>query len=224
MKLAIRKLAMWIGAVSIAALAPLAQASISNPGFEFDFSGWTATSDANINSTESANVHSGSKSAFFGFAGPGPDSLGQSLTLNPTSTYVFGFWVKCLPQPFTTPQDCGQGGYLNLDFLSVFLGTTQLALNLDGALGTNDFQHYLTTAVTPVSASELLEFRIGPGLSDGIGGFFPLYPDQIYVDDVTFVETLACNGPGCNVPEPGSLLLVGVALTAGAIVRRRRQR
>ena len=41
---------------------------------------------------------------------------------------------------------------------------------------------------------------------------------NLYVDDVSINAV-----PGGNIPEPGSLLLVGAALAAGAMVRRRTQ-
>ena len=217
MKLAIRKLAMWIGAVSIAVLAPLAQGGlVTSGGFENGLSDWTNLGGNVIVSTTIAV--GGSKSALFGQvsypdplnAGQSFDSLGQTLSgLNAATTYDFGFWVRCDTQS-TPPVSC------DTDVFDVYLAG--VLINRDGIGNSlltdvaisNGFHHYLGTISPGVAGSAFLDFQTNE------------YPRSVFLDDVLF-EVAACN-PNCNVPEPGSLLLVGVALTAGAIVRRRRQR
>ena len=227
MKLAIRKLAMWIGAVSIAALAPLAHAGlVTDGGFVNGLADWTNLGNNVVVSDTTTPIPGialgGTKSALFGLTQyPDPnnpnqtfDSLSQSLSnLDPTTTYDFGFWVRCDTQS-TPPLPCG-----DTDLFDVYLGGVLInprdingisVLNLDLSSSINGFDHYLGRVKPGILGSALLDFQTDA------------YPQSVYLDDVLF-QVSACN-PNCNVPEPGSLLLVGVALTAGAIVRRRRQR
>lgn len=225
MKLAIRKLAMWIGAVSIAALAPLAQAGlVTDGGFEIPgtvplnnppaFAHWV-DSGGTVRST--TTFHSGPSSAEVQGQGvPGKlESLKQELSgLNSVFSYTLEFWVKCVEQSTTGPTTC------DTDVVDVFLGTTllnrsaPLAATFFGSDGggavDNGFFRYFGTVTPGIAGLAFLDFQSAE------------YPRTVFIDDVVF-EAAACN-PNCNVPEPGSLLLVGVALTAGAIVRRRRQR
>ena len=46
---------------------------------------------------------------------------------------------------------------------------------------------------------------------------------NLFVDDISITQNCSPANPCNNVPEPGSLLLVGAALAAGALVRRRKQ-
>ncbi len=70
MKLKIKQLAKWIGAVSIVVLAPLVQASnvVLNPGFESStpplifFDNWADSADV----LDSSTAHGGIRSAAFG--------------------------------------------------------------------------------------------------------------------------------------------------------------
>ena len=233
MKLAIRKLAMWIGAVSIAALAPLAHAGlVTDGGFVNGLADWTNLGNNVVVSDTTTPIPGialgGTKSALFGQVSfPAPihpldpfsptqffDSLSQKLIgLDAATTYDFGFWVRCDTQS-TPPLPCG-----DTDLFDVYLGGVLInprdingisVLNLDLSSSINGFDHYLGRVKPGILGSALLDFQTDA------------YPQSVYLDDVLF-QVSACN-PNCNVPEPGSLLLVGVALTAGAIVRRRRQR
>ena len=232
MKLAIRKLAMWIGAVSIAALAPLAQAAnlVSNAGFETSgagfpevFTGWVDSGGTVVGinplvvtPSDPLIVHSGSQSAaILGVSQGTIESLKHQLGgLNSASSYNFGFWVKCTNQTRTVSCDT--------DIFDVFLGGVLINRDSGGnsilssllslAGSESGFDHYFGTVTPGIGASAFLDFQSNE------------YSNSVFLDDVLFEEVVACTGAACNVPEPGSLLLVGVALTAGAIVRRRRQR
>ena len=217
MKLAIRKLAMWIGAVSIAALAPLAQAGlVTDGGFENAganppvFANWV-DSGGTVRST--TTFRGGSSSAEVqGQSSGQTESLKQPLSgLNSGFTYNLSFWVKCKTQG---------GGTCDTDIFDVYLDSVLINRDSGGnsilssllSVGGSDsgFDHYFGTVTPGIGGAPFLDFQSTE------------YPNTVFLDDVLFEEA-ACN-PNCNVPEPGSLLLFGVALTAGAIVRRRRQR
>ncbi len=219
MKLAIRKLAMWIGAVSMAVLAPVAQASVVNGGFESDLTGWTNLGGSVIVSDTATGgiALGGFKSALFGtISYPDPnvplqmfDSLSQGLSgLDATATYDFGFWVRC---DLVGGAPCGDTDVFDVYLGGVLINRDSLGNSILDVVGSsNGFDHYLGTVKPGISGSAILDFQTNE------------YDNSVYLDDVLF-ELAACN-PNCNVPEPGTLLLVGAALTAGAIVRRRRQR
>lgn len=232
MKLAIRKLAMWIGAVSIAVLAPVAQAAnlVSNAGFETSgagfpevFTGWVDSggtvvgiNPSVVTATDPLIVHSDLQSAaILGVSVGTTESLKQQLTgLNSASSYTFGFWVKCTTQ--------SRAASCDTDIFDVFLGSVLINRDSGGinilsrvlslAGSESGFDHYFGTVTPGIGGSAFLDFQSTE------------YSKSVFLDDVLFEEVVACIGAACNVPEPGTLLLVGAALTAGAIVRRRRQR
>ncbi len=157
MKLKIKQLAKWIGAVSIVVLAPLVQASnvVLNPGFEDStssfFDNWADSSEV----LDSTKAHGDNRSARFGdnsTVSPG-DTLGQSLTgLSTLSVYEFGFWLRCANQNGVVSscadlENDGQFGPKSpfSAFFSVFLGADKLSFSV----GASDkgFTHYVGTVI-----------------------------------------------------------------------------
>lgn len=204
MKLAINRLAKWIGAVSMVVLAPLAQAGLENGNFEGTFGAWAINTGTVLNTDgtvfQQTQFHGGSQSALFeGDLGNGPQSLGQSITmLTPSTAYTFGFWAKCVlhaPRSDNTT-DCSADNFeVTFDNSPFVYG----AGTLDSGTGFTYFEAIFST-ISGQTEVELIFTSTGGSDED------------MFLDDVTL----------SNVPEPGSLLLVGAALTAGAIIRRRR--
>ncbi len=225
MKLKIKQLAKWIGAVSIVVLAPLVQANlVKNGGFDNEnplvdlgnitpqFAFW---SDSTFVLLSNSIRRSPDWSATFGDDN-GSATLTQTLTLDANSKYNFEFWLRCDKQSLLGGGTCDA---LSVDPFSAFSASLDgVDIALSGTTGpTGTFSRYsgtiMTGGIAPVGN---LKFA----LNDPSGVFTP----TLFLDDVFMDLQPACTGNSCNVPEPGSLLLVGVALTAGAIVRRRRQR
>ncbi len=213
MTLPIRTITKWIGALAIAALAPLASANlVSNPGFE-DASGdiftsviplpsWFRDHDV-VTPSIGSDFHTGNVSAVFGpdtVAGLGAH-MTQSLTgLDGPAGFTIDFWMKCVSGANKCLDDA-------LGFLfTVQLGAEELANTTDysivGSDNTPEFTHYSA--------------MFGPLVGDAILSFNYFGEQEVYfLDDINLTPK--------GIPEPGTLLLLGAALTAGAMLRRRKQ-
>lgn len=202
----------WVGAVAFALLAQLAQAKpvIPNLGVNGDFEhgspphNWGRTGNANGVNTV---VHGGSNS--FGFTPSGDavtGSVSQSVSLLHFEDYALSFFLK------------GNRSALSVSFGGVILPITQFSDD-DEAAKDGDWYQYLGLIGGSSGGEMLFSF------SSNIGGL-PLYLDDVSISCVVSL-TGDCTGVSKDnnndVPEPGSLLLVGAALASIAAVRRRKQ-
>lgn len=218
MKIRLKSLA-WLFAAAVACgTTAIANANevVANGSFA-DIASWTSSGDAALNG---AVTHSGSSGSIqFTEACRGSDcdvsgDLRQSLLrpLNNPNGYLFSFFVK----------GDATGLYVDLyeasDPNSPFVSLLDLfAISTPGNSG-GEWVEYSGEFSGPAGAIIGIDFfveRIGTS---------PL--GDLFLDDVSIIEKACTPGdPGCGgttVPEPGSLLLVGAALAAVAIVRRRK--
>ena len=211
MKLRMATLNRWLAAFAIAVLAPLANANlVGNPGFESvnlftPDPPWVVPNPPVNNQLVvlGATVHSGSYSAVFSYAPPNDvdrtSSESQSLTLAP-GPYNVGFYLN-----FVAPE----AGKNPFEFTA--------------KLGTFDLIALLTIDIPDLDGWSFFHGVVNVGVPGG-----PL--------DLVFAWTVSKNyvcsaGGGCDislddvsvVPEPGSVVLVGLGLIGVAAVRRRKQ-
>lgn len=234
MKIEIRRLTKWIGAIAVAAVMPLAHASLtfSNGGFEGGLSPWAflpALPLTNVQIVSGGNISSGHSLSFNSTNHDGTSfiaSAQQDFGSVGVDTYVFQFWTKgIVPSQFSASLfDVGSTcNPLNLNLCSPLSFSSPLSAGNE----VSGWTPYTTTIILP-DADVALLFSVD---TSGVGGGSA--PFNFNVDDVTFVSTADCvrdpTLPGCSangggtVPEPGSLFLVGAALAGLAIVRRKKQ-
>lgn len=202
MKLGMKTLVACIGALSIAALVPFAHAApiVTNGGFEAGNPPWGPTGDASVVSVSDTPAH--------------PARLGlQSMGFVPS------------PDPSSFHSGTASQSVTGLNSLSTY----QLDFYLNG--DTTGFGF----SFGPFSSLAGLSFEPDPdvdpawthyfGTFDSISSGTLLFTSgagaEVFLDDVSINCVGTCSGT--NVPEPGTLLLVGAALAAAATVRRRKQ-
>jgi hypothetical protein len=229
MKLKMNLLGQWIGAVAIAAVMPLAHANytFSNGGFEgaSDGSPWVF-GDPNAPSTTALKVVPGGrtsknalqfksdkKTSLFSGTAQQAFSIDANKAVGTfadnSGFYLFEFWTKADPLASfsVTLQDAVANEYTGPD---PFM------------LGQADGWTSYSAVVGSLDADFTLEFTFGaPSRSTG--------PVTFLLDDVSFTacpslsSSANCLGPQppVDMPEPGSLFLVGAALAGLAAVRRK---
>ena len=215
MKLETKKLSRWVAALAFAAMAPLAHAApnlVINPGFEnqvgspFGFDNWTTTDGLGNVSSSTEPVHSGLLSARFPYDTIGafdlvPTIIAQTpdLTLTSGTVYDVEFWLNFITLGDFSAKLDGQ------ELITLLTGDTP------GAGGWAKYHGQLTASGGPGT----LAFSWSgsdPNCTSSANGRGDC---SIFLDDVSV--------SAAQVPEPGTLLLVGAALAASAMVRRRKQ-
>lgn len=219
----IRKISTAL-AVSLMAMAGTAQANLTNGGFESGLSGWSTTGAASATGT---NVNAGSGAAlvtnatnnnlgtFTGTSipGTGGGGISQSFSFTGASTLSFKW-------DFQTGEETSPGNFFNDAAYVVIDGIASLLANTTSALfagaagnGFTEKTGYQTFSTALGSGSHTLAFvvtDVGDSIVDS-----GLYLDAISVNPVPNAETN-------NVPEPGSLALLGLGLAGLAVVRQRK--
>lgn len=223
MKLSTRTLVAWVGAMAIAVMAPLAHAEeIVNGGFEdglgSSLSGWTSSTDVLI---VDSVARTGSKSAEFPYSN-GASSLSQAeLYIDSAVIYDFEFYLRLDVLPCATAPTTGCFATdPGADFAAVLGGGSPLALS-HAASGGGWVRYF--AIFTGIGTANPVD------VADTISLVFTYTPSSDFdmrLDDVS----LSCARTNCErqvtnpnpMPEPGTLLLLGVALAAGALVKRRK--
>ena len=206
MKLGMKTLVACIGALSIAALVPFAHAApiVTNGGFEAGNPPWGPTGDASVVSVFDTPGHP---------ARQGDQSMGfiPSLDANGSHSGTASQSVAGLNSLFTYQLDFYLFGDITGFGFSFgpISNLTNLSSEPDPVVDP-DWTHYFTT------------FN---GVSSGTLLFTSGVDREVFLDDVSLncIQNCTVVDPGTNVPEPGTLVLVGAALAASALVRRRSQ-
>lgn len=221
MKINLKTLMRYAGALAMAAVMPLAHAAsvlVPNGDFESGNSPWTFAPAAGVSIVQPGRAADGSTDAsghalqFKSFvADKALHSDGSATQDNPFTqilldgTYLFNFWAK--------------GDLSALAFLTASitdpLGPTKVNLPFIQGSVLGEWTQYSSSGLFLSADFDTFQFLLNPVRS----------PFQVSIDDISFTACdpgVSCtpNGNG-NVPEPGSLFLVGAALAAGAVVRRK---
>ena len=204
MKLKTNKLSAWLAALAFVVLAPMAQAVpiVTNGEFDTDLSDWSAAG------TVGAPVHTASENrpggtggaAEFGYTDEGL-VLKQFIGSLNELQYTIDFYLKSLiafvgfPSGFVPSVD----GVLDVNGDPVALFSIALTANPVGG----DWTHYYGTFSGVDEFTLVFSFTTPDSNDDNF---------TVYLDGVSITQ----------VPEPGSLALVGLALAGIAVVRRRK--
>lgn len=204
-------------AALLCGLPTQAHADLLNPGFETgDLTGWSSSGDVAVGACASAvpgcAPGGGAWLADIGFTGFGSSSLLQAMPVTGPGTYAFGAWVS-----YATNQPAGNfaQGQISLTVqgagVSAVLGGDPHAIAAQFTLPGGDFTY------TPwiLLAGTLTYAGVGPIdllVNVNVQNFSQQNGLRLLADNIYLTPT--------SVPEPGLLLLSGVAL-AGLGLRRR---
>lgn len=208
------RLIKWFGGLALAALAPLAMANlVLNGGFEAPVSdtSWTFMLNAEVTGN---TTHMGNGSLQFVTDEGAAGSAIQSVSLVKTGTYLFDFFLRGNINALTIEfggKSVLLGGVFDPQFDPQF--DPVLLAKKDTAGGLTEWLMYSGVITNSTGGTLLFSFNDSSGT-----------PADAFIDDVSIECDGNCDPVNPNpMPEPGSLLLVGVALTGLALVRRRKQ-
>jgi Carbohydrate binding domain/PEP-CTERM motif len=201
MQRATKKLIHWVFASFLAVAGSAVQAHpinvnlVVNPGFESGDASWNPSGNAGATAA-AARLPSSLGMEFQSAPDDRMGTVSQSFSLVSGETYTLDFYLK------------GNIGAATISFGSSFIA--DLLIDLDPP-GQDGWQFYTGsfTALTDATQSLLFSFNDTQGAG------------SLFLDDVNLACIDNCS-TRINVPEPGSLLLVGAALSALAVYRRRR--
>ena len=183
-------------ALTLGLLGNCANAAIvSNGDFETgNFSGWTQFGNTAFNAVDGNAPQAGSFGAFFGSV-QSTSGIKQTLTTVANQLYNVDFWLQA---------EADVNGASTPNFFDFRWGGASVTSLTNSA----DFlyTHY-TFALQATSGSTEISFT------------FQNDPAFWDLDSISVTEA---GGTGGNVPEPGSLALVGLAGVVAGLVRRRR--
>lgn len=210
--------AKWCIGVGALSLASLANANLlSNGNFETGEAGWNfgpvnAVVDPDFAVSDS--LTGGRTQAGSALFQPNQDAvsgvISRSIDLVSGATYLLEFYLKGAPSLLSF-----KFGGVAFDNLFDPFSEEELVDPTDPTNSAKTGWTYYSAAVNNGGTGTLLEFTF----SGSVG-------DQAWLDDVSLdCSSDACrsNTGGGNVPEPGSLMLVGAALAGLGIVRRRKK-
>lgn len=201
---AAKKIVHWMFAGVLAAAGSLASAFpvnvnlVGNPGFESGDAPWSPMGNAEV---DGAAARSGNLGMFFrpNSTDGSTGMASQSFMLLSTETYTLDFYLK------------GNINALAITFNGIGLASFLDTLDIDPP-DASDWVFYTGTFSGKTGGELKFNFDAGSTTASGL-----------FLDDVNLACIDNCSDTNGNpMPEPGSLLLVGAALSALAVFRRRR--
>lgn len=207
MKFDVRSPRSWVAALAMATLIPFAapaSAGLTNGGFEETaLSPWEASVGASLVNTE--HFLGSNSIRFSSVDGSNYAYLTQPSIVLQSGSYDLKYYLKG-----TVPQ--AQDEFL----VGLFVGSTvfdSFALGTGSDAG-NDWTLYSHAVNVQAETTFRLSFTADTAGDPNFPGTEASF--NFYLDEVSF------NRQTGTVPEPGSLLLVGVALAGVAVARRRK--
>lgn len=197
--------AAWLATVIFGASQAVAAPNlVNNGGFESGYTGWSQTGNTTYDFVGPDNPRTGSSSAFFGAScglNPAPgcvstSGITQTLATEDRHIYAFEFYLL----------DLGSGAG---DFLAQLLADGVSLVKQEQGLNNQTYLKF-SGEFTGTGDETVLSFVFGH--------------DNTWwsLDDVSVTDTGRL-APISGVPEPASVLLMGLALAAAGVAARRQR-
>lgn len=211
----------WIGAAALVAAGAVAQAVpvTTNGGFELGFTDWSPVG-VTLETAAGPNTI-GAQSARISPPDNPTNSLLQLVTLRTDHSYNLSFFVRRTTDGVDANGDplVGLNPVLSVSLLGNAFSSFANIEERDPDVAGEIWFRYVTSNFNGPVAGEA-------GLAFSFSGTDIAYLDNVNMEDLGCIPgATSCKpggGNGGNVPEPGSLLLVGASLAGLALVRRRK--